>query len=154
MPENWKSICSISYFDGSAAAVFRSQEAEDDQFVWLVLQDLVEIIMGLQRSLSCAGHSVSLSEGSTVSSLLCQYASLLAAQGVLRTAVSYLNSATQVSEHSPHLMKSTFDARSHLTQCMGENYHPHFSCIQYVFSVEALDSTLFFHLKFSFTFSK
>ncbi|XP_045138808.1 protein transport protein Sec31A-like isoform X2 [Portunus trituberculatus] len=58
------------------------------------LQDLVEIIMGLQRSLSCAGHSVNLSEGSTVSSLLCQYASLLAAQGVLRTAVSYLNSAT------------------------------------------------------------
>lgn len=62
-----------------------------------VLQDLVEIIMGLQRSLSCAGHTVNLSEGSTVSSLMCQYASLLAAQGVLGTAVSYLNSATQVS---------------------------------------------------------
>lgn len=66
--------------------------------VCIVLQDLVEIIMGLQRSLSCAGHTVNLSEGSTVSSLLCQYASLLAAQGVLRTAVSYLNSATQVSK--------------------------------------------------------
>lgn len=56
--------------------------------------------MGLQRSLSSAGHTVNLSEGSTVSSLLCQYASLLAAQGVLKTAVSYLNSATQVSKKS------------------------------------------------------
>ncbi|XP_037789128.1 protein transport protein Sec31A-like isoform X3 [Penaeus monodon] len=59
------------------------------------LQDLVEIIMVLQRSLAAAGRPVNLSEGSTVSSLLCQYASLLAAQGALNTAVSYLNSATQ-----------------------------------------------------------
>ncbi|KAK3871526.1 hypothetical protein Pcinc_023333 [Petrolisthes cinctipes] len=59
------------------------------------LQDLVEIIMGLQRSLSAAGRPTNLSEGSTVSSLLCQYASLLAAQGALNTAVSYLNSATK-----------------------------------------------------------
>ncbi|XP_071534254.1 protein transport protein Sec31A-like isoform X2 [Panulirus ornatus] len=59
------------------------------------LQDLVEIIMGLQRSLAATGRSANISEGSTVSSLLCQYASLLAAQGALNTAVSYLNSATQ-----------------------------------------------------------
>ncbi|KAK7080804.1 Protein transport protein Sec31A [Halocaridina rubra] len=59
------------------------------------LQDLVEVIMVLQRSLSTAGRPANLSEGSTVSSLLCQYASLLAAQGTLNTAVSYLNSATQ-----------------------------------------------------------
>ncbi|XP_042893282.1 protein transport protein Sec31A-like isoform X6 [Penaeus japonicus] len=59
------------------------------------LQDLVEIIMVLQRSLAAAGRPVNLSEGSTVSSLLCQYASLLAAQGALNTAVSYLNSATE-----------------------------------------------------------
>ncbi|XP_066981794.1 protein transport protein Sec31A-like isoform X37 [Macrobrachium rosenbergii] len=59
------------------------------------LQDLVEVIMVLQRSLSAAGRTANLSEGNTVSSLLCQYASLLAAQGTLNTAVSYLNSATQ-----------------------------------------------------------
>lgn len=59
------------------------------------LQDLIEIIMGLQRSLSAAGRPSNLSEGRTVSSLLCQYASLLAAQGALNTAVSYINSATQ-----------------------------------------------------------
>ncbi|XP_069945379.1 protein transport protein Sec31A-like isoform X4 [Cherax quadricarinatus] len=59
------------------------------------LQDLVEIIMGLQQSLSAAGRPTNLSEGNAVSSLLCQYASLLAAQGSLTTAVSYLNSATQ-----------------------------------------------------------
>lgn len=59
------------------------------------LQDLVEVIMVLQRSLSAAGRSANLSEGSTVSSLLCQYASLLAAQGTLNTAVSYLTSAIQ-----------------------------------------------------------
>ncbi|XP_068251113.1 protein transport protein Sec31A-like isoform X2 [Palaemon carinicauda] len=59
------------------------------------LQDLVEVIMVLQRSLSAAGRTANLSEGNTVSSLLCQYASLLAAQGTLNTAVSYLNTATQ-----------------------------------------------------------
>ncbi|KAG7168144.1 transport protein Sec31A-like [Homarus americanus] len=59
------------------------------------LQDLVEVIMGLQRSLAAAGRPTNLSEGNTVSSLLCQYASLLAAQGALHTAVSYLNSASK-----------------------------------------------------------
>lgn len=58
--------------------------------------------MGLQRSLSAAGRPTNLSEGSTVSSLLCQYASLLAAQGALNTAVSYLNSATKVRSLSCH----------------------------------------------------
>lgn len=52
--------------------------------------------MGMQRSLAATGRSANLSEGSTVSYLLCQYASLLAAQGALKTAVSYLNSATEV----------------------------------------------------------
>lgn len=66
------------------------------------LQDLVEIVMGLQRSLSAAGRPTNLSEGSTVSSLLCQYASLLAAQGALNTAVSYLNSATKVHSLFTH----------------------------------------------------
>lgn len=80
--------------------VFSFQKYHDtviqDSNILILLQDLVEIIMVLQRSLAAAGRPVNLSEGSTVSSLLCQYASLLAAQGALNTAVSYLNSATQV----------------------------------------------------------
>lgn len=59
------------------------------------LQDLVEITMILQHSLTAAGRPVNLSQGSTVSTFLCQYASLLAAQGALSTAVSYLSTATE-----------------------------------------------------------
>lgn len=59
------------------------------------LQDLVEITMILQHALTTAGRPVNLSQGSTVSTFLCQYASLLAAQGALSTAVSYLTTATE-----------------------------------------------------------
>nr|XP_045605804.1 protein transport protein Sec31A-like isoform X2 [Procambarus clarkii] len=83
------------------------------------LQDLVEIIMGLQRSLSTAGRQTNLSDGSTVSSLLCQYASLLAAQGALNTAVSYLNSATQ--GEMVELRDRLYRALGYTT---GSNIHP------------------------------
>lgn len=67
-----------------------------DKYIYITFQDLVEMIMGLQQSLAAAGRPSNLSEANTISSLLCQYASLLAAQGALSTALSYLSSATQV----------------------------------------------------------
>ena len=59
------------------------------------LQNLVEIVMVMQKALTAIGRLVNISEDGTVSHHLCQYASLLAAQGSLNTAASYLNSATE-----------------------------------------------------------
>lgn len=61
-----------------------------------LFQDLVEIMVVLERALSSIGHPVSLKEGSSASSYLCNYVSLLASQGALLTAVSYLNNQAQV----------------------------------------------------------
>lgn len=51
----------------------------------------------LERALSSLGRSVNLRDGNLSSSYLCKYAALLASQGALSTAVSYLNNPTEVS---------------------------------------------------------
>ena len=58
------------------------------------LQDLVEVVMMVRAAVEASGASTGLAAGGRLAASLSQYASLLAAQGSLGTALTYLGDTT------------------------------------------------------------
>ena len=66
-------------------------------YIFVIWQDLVEKVMVLRKAVEVSRGTAPAVSGGALADKLSQYAGLLAAQGSLSTALTYLNNSSDVS---------------------------------------------------------